>query len=498
MASLPMVQPVFHRASGDVQGPALPEEALPCLGALLQAPRLGLAFLDRELRFRWVNDALMTLSGMTSAAYLGRTASEVWPGLGGLTPLLVQGLGGQAITAARVTGLVGVLAGRGEPRHLRLSVLPATTGGMRMGVGLLVEDETERVREEQALRESEERLRGLAEVACDGHLLHDGAVVLEVSRGLTGLLGYTSEELVGRPLLRWVAPESQELLQQALSRQVEAPFELVGLRADGKRLYWEVLGRLVEHRGRRVWMMAVWDVSARRAAEEASARADSFRDQLLGVVGHDLRTPLYAMQLSLGALQRVGGLVEAHERQVEMAVGAVRRMERMIHELLDYTRARLAGGLPVRPMPFNLDELAKRAVEELQAHCPRRRVALCSEGDMRGMWDEGRLRQLVDNLLSHAVQHSPEDTPLEVRLLGTPEGVTLSVRNEGPPVPLEERALLFEPFRRSKRGAGEGLGLGLYIARQIVLAHGGRVSVESGHGLGTRLIVWLPRHAPGA
>jgi signal transduction histidine kinase len=96
------------------------------------------------------------------------------------------------------------------------------------------------------------------------------------------------------------------------------------------------------------------------------------------------------------------------------------------------------------------------------------------------------------------VQHSPEDTPIQVKLVGAMEGLTLTVHNDGPPVPLEERATLFEPFKRGKRATGDGLGLGLYIARQIVVAHGGRISVESGVGLGTRFIVWLPRHAPGA
>jgi signal transduction histidine kinase len=103
----------------------------------------------------------------------------------------------------------------------------------------------------------------------------------------------------------------------------------------------------------------------------------------------------------------------------------------------------------------------------------------------------------LDNLLGNALQHSPVDTPVEVTLTGTPEGITLAVRNEGPPLPMEERTTLFEPFKRGKRASGDGLGLGLYIARQIVVAHGGRISVESGVGFGTRFVALLPRHAPG-
>jgi len=492
-----MAQPVLNLSHAAPMAPSLPEEALPCLGALLQASGLGLAFLDRELRFRFISTPLITLSGIPGSLYEGRTPGEVWPALGPtLMPLLQRALAGEPVTAARVSGTLGG-SGHGV-RHLRVSVFPATTGGMRSGVSLTVEDETERVEHELALRESEERLRGLVAVSCDGFFIHEAGTIREASRSLASLFGSTPEEMVGQPMARWVAPESREAVQRAMARQVEAPYEVTGLRTDGKRLFLEVLGRQVEYAGRTVRMTAVWDIGARKAAEEAAARADTFREQLLGVVGHDLRSPLYAITLSVGALQRAGGLNETQARQVTHVATATRRMERMIHELLDYTRARLAGGLPVRPTPLSLDKLLERAVEEFQVSHPTRLIASSVEGDVRGTWDESRLGQLLDNLVGNALQHSPEDTPVEVKLSGTTDGITLGVRNEGPPVPLEERATLFEPFKRGKRASGDGLGLGLYIARQIVVAHGGRISVESGVGLGTRFIVWLPRHTPGS
>ncbi|WNG51310.1 PAS domain-containing sensor histidine kinase [Archangium minus] len=493
-----MAQPVLNRPHAVSPVPSLPEEALHCFGALLQAPGLGLAFLDRELRFRFVNNALITLSGVPGTSYDGRTTGEVWPGLASaLAPLLSRALAGETVLGGRVSGVFGGSLGS-SVRHFRVSVLPASSGGMRSGVSLTLEDETERVTQELALRESEERLRGLVAVSCDGFFLHEAGIILEASRSLASLFASTPEEMVGQPITRWVAPESREAVQQATSRQVESPYELTGLRSDGKRLFLEVLGRMVEYAGRNVRMTAVWDISARKATEEATARADAFREQLLGVVGHDLRSPLYAIQLSVGALQRAGGLTETQARQVMHVDTAARRMERMIRELLDYTRARLAGGLPVRPTPLSLEKLVERVVEEFQVSHPTRLVVSKVEGDVRGSWDESRLGQLLDNLVGNAVQHSPADTPVEVKVSGSADGITLTIRNEGPPVPLEERATLFEPFKRGKRASGDGLGLGLYIARQIVVAHAGRISVESGVGLGTRFIVWLPRHAPGA
>lgn len=490
-----MAQPVLNRSHAGPPAASFPEEALPCFGALLQASGLGLAFLDRELRFRFVSNAVIALTGLPGTAYEGRTTGEVWPGLAaGLVPLLNRALLGEDVVGARVSGALGALG----TRHLRVSVHPASAGGLRSGVGLTLEDETERVQQELALRESEERLRGLVAVSCDGFLLHEAGHILDVSASLAGLLGCTREEMLGQQMMRWIAPESRETVQRVLARQVESPYELTGLRSDGKRLFLEVLGRQVEYAGRPVRMTAVWDISARKAAEEAASRADTFREQLLGVVGHDLRSPLYAIQLSVAALQRAGDLNDGQARQVTHVATAARRMERMIHELLDYTRARLAGGIPVRPTSLSLDKQLERVVEQFQVSHPTRLIVSKVEGDTRGSWDESRLGQLLDNLVGNAVQHSPEDTPVEVKITGAADGITLLVRNEGPPVPLEERATLFEPFKRGKRATGDGLGLGLYIARQIVVAHGGRISVESGVGLGTRFIVWLPRHAPGA
>ncbi|ATB29311.1 sensor histidine kinase [Melittangium boletus] len=467
-----------------------------CLGALLQVPGLGLAFLDTGLCFRFVNNALIAQSALPSGAYEGRTVGEVWPMLAAaLTPLLNRALSGEPVLGAYISGPLG--APGGGVRHLRFSLLPASTGGLRSGVSLMLEDETARVAQDIALRENEARLRDLAAVSCDGYCLHEGGTILEASSALANLLSTTPEDMVGQSLVRWIAPESRETVQRATARQVVAPYEATALRSDGKRLFVEVLGRPTTYRGREVRMVTVWDIGARKAAEEAAARADTFREQLLGVVGHDLRSPLYAIQLSVGALERGGELSESQSRQVSHVATATRRMERMIHELLDYTRARLAGGIPVRATPLSLDKLLDRVVEQYQVSHPQRTVIRKVEGDMRGTWDESRLVQLLDNLVGNGLQHSPVETPVEVRLAGSADGMTLSVRNEGPPVPLEDRATLFEPFKQGKRASADGLGLGLYIVRQIATAHGGRISVESGVGLGTRFVVWLPRHAPG-
>lgn len=489
-----MPQSLLHWLPEGTPSSVVPEEARPFLGALLNAAGCGVALLDRELRPVFVNAALAALSGLEARAHVGRPLAELWPQVAPmLSPLLARALAGEDVVEAPVSGTLSASAGA---RHLRVGMSPALNGGALAGVVLWMRDETERVNEAQRLREREEHLRGLADVACDGYFLHEHGRILDANRAMAHLLGYASAaELIGHGLLEWVAPESRPTVMAAVGRGVETPYEVVCVRRDGTRLPVEVLGRYVTWEGRQVRMAGVWDISSRKVAEERAARTEHFRDQLLGVIGTDLRTPLQAIQVGTGSLQRMGGLEEPQRRLVGHMAQAARRMERMIHELLDFTRERLAGGLVVRPEPGVLDPVVTRVVEERRQAHPGRSIHLELEGDLRGTWDAPRLAQLADNLLGSVLQHGPEDAPVSLRLTGAVGGVTLTVLNEGLVVPAEEHAALFEPFRRGRPTSPDGLGLGLYIARQIALAHGGRLTVESRTGGGVRFLVWLPRQA---
>lgn len=491
-----MAQPASHTNPGTPVPSAAAEELPAHVGALLHATGWGLAFLDREARPRWVNGALATLTGIPASTYYGATSlTGLWPGLApALAPLLTRALGGEAVEDVPLSGTFRAVNGHG-PFHLRVSLLPAVTGGVLAGLTLVVRDETARVREERARHERDALLAHLADISCDGYFFHENGRVLEANPALAHLLGTTPERMAGESLFHWVAPESREDVQAYLRRAVEAPYELLGLREDGHRLQLEVLARGVEYQGRRVRLVAVWDISARKAADESAARLAHFRDHLLGAVGQDLRTPLYAIQLAAAAL-KPAALTEPQTKQLSQIVRASQRMERMIREVLDFTQARLGGGLPMQLSVVSLEDVLARVVEEQRLEYPSRLMAASSEGDLRGLWDEARLIQLLDNLLGNALQHSPKDSPVEVKVAGSRDGVTLSVLNQGPALPPEEHAVLFEPFRRGRRAQGDGLGLGLYIARQIALAHAGRISVESGFGRPTRFTVWLPREAP--
>ncbi|QDF00644.1 MULTISPECIES: PAS domain-containing sensor histidine kinase [Myxococcus] len=491
-----MPQSLLHRYSEGPSTLAAPEEARPFLGALLSAAGCGVALLDRDLRPVWVNATLAALSGLEPRAHVGRPLTELWPQVAqALSPLLARALSGEDVTDAPVRGVLAPAAGE---RHLRVGLSPALQGGALAGVALWVRDETERFLEEQRLRARESHMRSLADVACDGHFLHDNGIVMDANRAMSQLLGYASpSEMIGRHLADYVAPEFRSQVGLVLSRGLETPYEVVVLRRDGQRLPLEVLGRYVTWEGRQVRLAAVWDISSRKAAEELSANTEQFRHQMLGAVDAELRAPLQSLQEGTRSLQRLDGLEEPQRTLVSQVARSARRMERMLQELMDFTRTRLAGGLALRPEPAVLDAVAARVVEERRREHPRRTLHLETEGDLRGHWDTHRLAQLADNLLGSVLHQGGEDSPVTLRVVGAVGGVTLCVKSPGLTVAAEEHSSLFEPFRKERGATPEGLGLGLYLARQIAVAHGGKLAVESCSGGGVSFTAWLPREGPG-
>lgn len=486
-----MAQTALSRMSLPPPRFAVPEEVRPFIQALLDAPGWAVGFLDREARLQWASDTLAALAEQPLSALAGRSLGELWPALAGeLSPLCARALSGEAVTGIALCGLCGTAV-----RHLRLSLLPAVSGGLLSGLTLMIQDETPRVRELEQAREAEARLSSLVDLSCDGYLIHDGNVVLEISRSGASLLEYTQRELVGQPLKRLLAPEPRAAVLEALRHMGEMPYELTVQRRGGQRLPLQVLAREVTYHGQPARLMAMWDLSGRKAAEEASARTEYLREQFLGLVGHDLNTPLSAIQHGVSSLQREGGMVGEQARQLAHMASASRRMERTLREMLDFTQARISGRLPVRPAAMTLESAVDCVVAEARMAHPERTVHLSSEGDLKGHWDEMRLVQMLGNLLQNALHHSPKDSPVELRMRGSPDGVGLKLLYQAPPLPEAERELVFEPFLRGKKAGGGELGLGLYVARQVAEAHGGRLSLEPSTSGGTCFTVWLPRRS---
>jgi len=213
-------------------------------------------------------------------------------------------------------------------------------------------------------------------------------------------------------------------------------------------------------------------------------------EELIAVVGHDLRNPLQVILTLAATLATTRGdpsVVEAARRLDSSAS----RMRRIIDDLFDLSRARLGGGIPVTRRPTDLSSVARKTITELETGAPGNSISLRADGDLRGDWDEARLEQVLSNLVGNALRHGLEGGRVIVTLYGGSEDVLINVHNSGQ-IASETLLHLFEPFR-FRREQTQGLGLGLYIVKQIVLAHGGSVDVRSTRDEGTTFQVRLPR-----
>lgn len=229
------------------------------------------------------------------------------------------------------------------------------------------------------------------------------------------------------------------------------------------------------------------EVTAEREAEE-------FQRHVVGIVGHDLRTPLATVATAAQLLARGEPLTERQARIVAQLRAGAARLDQITRVLLDYTQARAGRGIPVRAQRCDLAALCRAVAEECAAARPGRTVHCGGEGDATAECDSDRLGQALANLVSNALDYSPRDSAVDVRWRAGPEEVAISVTNAGAPIPPDVLPRIFEPFRQGakERDARRGLGLGLFIARAIVTAHGGRIDVRSDAG-GTEFTIRVPR-----
>lgn len=243
------------------------------------------------------------------------------------------------------------------------------------------------------------------------------------------------------------------------------------------------------------------DQSLSKAVASYTRRVDQARDMFLAILSHDLRNPLGAISMSANVLPLVGGdtaQIAECGRRISRSASV---MERMINDLLDYTRTRLGAGMPVVPSLMDLESLGSELVSEYRAAHPDREIIYRSDGNLVGMWDSDRIRQAVSNLLGNAIQHGSVETPVTLTILGTPAEISIEVHSGGNPIPAGEQPRIFDPLIRGadsdhpRKNRTGSIGMGLYIAREVAKSHNGRIDVTSTAEKGTSFIIRLPREA---
>lgn len=227
----------------------------------------------------------------------------------------------------------------------------------------------------------------------------------------------------------------------------------------------------------------------REAHLDDPSRTVRFSEMFVGLIGHDLRNPLGAITAAADILSLLAEGSEQLAKPVSRIVSNAARMDRMIAQILDFTTIQIGRGISLHRARVDLAGVARTVLEETQ-----RGIQLEVSGDTTGDWDPDRLSQLLSNLTANAAQHSPPESPIQVVVDGTGSAsIRLEVRNQGA-IPADLLPRIFEPLAgRARRRGSSGLGLGLYITEQIVLAHGGTIRVESDEQHGTRFVIELPR-----
>src|SRR5712664_189054 len=298
----------------------------------------------------------------------------------------------------------------------------------------------------------------------------------------------------GRPM-----PLGEQVYMKALRGERAAQDVIVRHRTTGNDVVVRASAAPIRLSDRIVGAVALnTDISA-RIAEEAELRAAlEFRDRILGVLSHDVRNPLGVILTSAGMLEQQLAKAEAGNQRaaVRRIIDNAYRIERMVHDLLDYTRTRQGRRLPLAARDADLLALCNQAADGMQVLHPDRILPLSAWGNTRLRLDPDRAAQVIANLVANAILYSPKGSPVRILVDGSGDPVLLEVRNEGPPIPPETMPRLFEAFRRGDAGRtrnADGLGLGLFIAQQIVEAHGGSISVRSTAAEGTTFTGRWPR-----
>ena len=220
------------------------------------------------------------------------------------------------------------------------------------------------------------------------------------------------------------------------------------------------------------------------------------KDRFLAILGHDLRTPIGAIVTSTRFILDTGDLSDSHRMLISRMESTARRMNRLVADLLEFTRTRFGDAIPIVAADMDAARMIEDVASEVRASSPTSVITVRSTGDTRGHWDCERLTQAIINLVSNGVHHGTKGAPIEIEADGSTDELRISVRNQGPPIAADQIEGLFEGMKALGVPQGHDrrhLGLGLFIVDKIVRAHRGSIDVQSSTERGTVFTMHLPR-----
>ena len=242
------------------------------------------------------------------------------------------------------------------------------------------------------------------------------------------------------------------------------------------------------------------DQSLAESVSRYTQDLDNSKEMFLAMLGHDLRSPLGAIIMSAEFMLETKELEEPHLTLASRIASSSKRMQHMIGDLLDFTRSRLGGGIPIERADMSIEKLVHDVVSEVSAAHPASKITIDARDGQRGEWDCARISQALTNLVVNAVEHGDEGAEVTVSVGGDDKEALVAVHNRGVTISPEQLNGIFGPMKSRDAATHPGsspygnLGLGLYIAERIVTAHKGHIEVDSSPERGTTFTIHLPRH----
>jgi PAS domain S-box-containing protein len=381
--------------------------------------------------------------------------------------------------------------------------------GRPMGAVLVFRDVSKEREDEEALRQSEEKLRSMIASVRDYalYMLDPTGHVINWNPGAERIKGYREDEILGQSFSRFFTAEDRAAQKPARELEIanrEGRFEDEGwrVRKDGTRFWANVVVTPIRDGsgGLAGFVKITRDLTDRRKQEDERLRlaqaqeAIRLRDEFLSIASHELKTPLTALQLLLlNSRELVSGDDEQLAKKIERAQRIGDRLGMLVEALLDVSRI-ATGKLKLNVESFDLVEAVREVCERLRdsaigAGCE---LSLVLDGPVQGRWDRLRIEQVLMNLISNSIKYAAAG-PIQVSLARQADQAVLEVRDQGPGIPDADLSRIFERFERvaSARHYG-GMGLGLYVARQIAEAHNGTIAASNLPDKGACFTVRLP------
>ncbi len=474
---------------------------------LLESEGAGLFAVDSDCRYMFWNPVMELITGKTAAEVLGKHAYDVLPFLRhtGEDAYIDRSLAGEFVSSKGHRYTVPETQREGYYDGYYLPIKGEE--GAVIGAAAVIRDITQRHLSEGQLRETESRFRNMADVA---------PVLLWMAEtdSLCTFFNQTWLDFTGRSLeeewgVGWAEGIYFEDFQKCMDTYIAA---------FNSRRVFEMEYRLRRRDGEYRWILdrgtpryspngdfagyigSCVDISDRKQLESKLIKAVRDRDDFLSIASHELRTPLTTLQLEIESLMR------SLEKRPEMALASGRlaqnatvantqtsRLITLVDELLDVSRV-ASGRLEIHPAELDLCELVNEIVQRLRAAlevagCP---LELAMHAKAIGVWDKIRIEQVVTNLLSNAIKYGAGQ-PIELRVTAEQGTACLRVTDHGIGIAPHDQLRIFQRFERAASTSNYGgFGLGLWISREIVAAHGGSIQVESAPGAGATFILKLP------